>query len=288
MSRTIASFLLDLSLIAVCGVAVGQESSPTPSYLSDRGTGVPASLFGTYIREGELLIYPSYEYVIDDNREYQPEEFGLGPDVDFRGKFRSSAAQIFVGYGVTDWLALEFEAGYLKATLEKSALDPFPVPVKTEESGFGDIEGQIRARLWKETDHRPEIFSYLEITAPSQKDKVLIGDPDWEFRLGGGVIRGFRWGTMTFRGTVEYNRAESHWDLGEFSLEYLKRLSPRWRLFVAYEGGESGALDEWELITGLQWRISKLATLKLDNSIGTMSKAPDWTPQIGILFSFPP
>ena len=35
-----------------------------PVYLIDRGTGIPMSIFGTYVRDGELLVYPFYEYYL--------------------------------------------------------------------------------------------------------------------------------------------------------------------------------------------------------------------------------
>jgi len=62
---------------------------------------------------------------------------------------------------------------------------------------------------------------------------------------------------MTFKTTVEYNHGDHHWDLGETSLEYLRRLSPDWRILLAIEGGETGAPDEWVLVTAGQWRIAK-------------------------------
>jgi hypothetical protein len=71
------------------------------------------------------------------------------------------------------------------------------------------------------------------------------------------------------------------------SIEYLKRVSPRVRLFLSFEGGETGALDEWELIQGLQWRIAQSILIQVDNSLGLSSKATDWTPQIGLMFSRP-
>jgi len=62
---------------------------------------------------------------------------------------------------------------------------------KIEESRLGDIEGQIRLRWVKENEGRPEIFSYFEAVAPNQTDKLLIGTPDWEMKLGSGIIKGF-------------------------------------------------------------------------------------------------
>jgi hypothetical protein len=279
--------------VLVVMVAAGCAGLPLPAecqtdtYLKDRGPGVPASVFGTYIREGELLVHPFVEYVRDHNREYQPQQFGTGPDVNFRARFRSYAAQIFLGYGLTDWLAVEFEVAYINARFDKSPLDPFPTPSRIEESGIADIEGQVRARLLRESSRRPELFGYVEITPPSQTDKQLIAEPDWSFKPGIGLIKGFRWGTMTTRINAEYNNAESKFDLGEFSLEYLKRLSPDWRIFLAFEGGETGAMDEWELIPSVQWRLGRTLVLKLDSPVGLSSKANDWSPQIGLLLSLP-
>ena len=81
----------------------------------------------------------------------------------------------------------------------------------------------------------PEVFSYFETVFPLQKRKRLIGTQDWEFKLGTGVIRGFRWGTTTLRAAIAYDRAERKGELGEYAVEYLKRLSPAVRVFAAIE-----------------------------------------------------
>ena len=86
------------------------EPGSVPSYLRDRGVGTPTSMFGTYVREGELLVYPFYEYYRNADEEYSPDEFGYGLDEDFTGKFTQSEWLIFLGYGLTANLALEFEA----------------------------------------------------------------------------------------------------------------------------------------------------------------------------------
>lgn len=116
--------------VAARPVPVLAQEGTLPVYARDRGPGVPASIFGTYLRYRELVIYPFFEYTLDNDREYQPKEFGLGPDVDFRGRFRGTSSQVFLGYGVTDWLALELEAAYLTAKLEKSPADTFATPAK--------------------------------------------------------------------------------------------------------------------------------------------------------------
>ena len=74
-------------------------------------------MFGTYVRRGELLVYPFFEYYRDRNLEYKPVQLGYGLDQDFRGKYRASEGLLFTAYGLTDWLAVELEAAVIKATL---------------------------------------------------------------------------------------------------------------------------------------------------------------------------
>ncbi|MFZ0389497.1 MAG: hypothetical protein WAN36_03485, partial [Calditrichia bacterium] len=258
-----------------------------PPFPNDRGAAIPTSLFGTFIRPGELLVYPFFEYQLDNNREYQPAQYGYGKDEDFRAKFHGSSEQIYVGYGFTDWLVAEFEFAYMDVRFEKSPDDHSPLPPKIHETGLGDFEGQIRMRWAKETKGRPEIFGFLDVTVPSQNGKLLIRDPDWNFKPGIGVIKSFSWGTLLFRTDLEYNREASSPDIGETAIEYLRRFSPSGLLNLGIEGGEGGAPDEWNLITGVHLRLADWAYLKLNNSLGITSKATDWVPQGGLLFSFP-
>ena len=274
--------LVALLLAGVGGVGDAQVTTG-PRHSRDRGVGVPASVFATYIARGQLLVFPFFAYSRDNNREYNPAKLGYGLMQDFRGRFRSTEERLFLGYGLTDRLAVEFEAGFTRAQLNKAPNDTSTLPASITQSGFADIEGQLRYRLAQETDRRPEIFSYVEVTAPSQQAKKLIGDGIWDVRPGIGLVRGFGWGTMTTRVTVEYNHDDKSWDLGEFSIEYLRRLSSSLRLNLAIEGGETGAPDEWDLVSGLQWRLGDFLFLKLDNAIGLSSKATDWAPQIGIM-----
>lgn len=282
------AFLLALPLVlggtVLTGPLLAQEEYSS-AQLRDRGPGLPTSMFGTYIRGGQVLVYPFFAYTRDQNREYQPDQFGVGGDVDFRGQYWSTETGVMVSYGVQDWLALEFTTTYMKASLEKSPSDPYPTPQKTVESGLGDAEGQVRVRCFREAGHMPEMYAYMEITAPTQQDKVLIGDTEWDFKPGIGFARSFSWGTLSARTTGEYNHSEAKADFGETSIEYLKRLSRSWQVFLGVEGGEGGPLDEWHLVSDLAWRLSNNVTLKLDNTFGISSKANDWEPQFGILFS---
>jgi hypothetical protein len=252
--------------------------------LNDRGPGVPTSMFGTYIRKGELLVYPFYEYYHDRDLEYAPEEFGVPGDVDYRAHYRAHEGLVFLSYGITSDLAVEFEMAAIRAEFDKSPLDGSAVPSRIEESGLGDVEGQIRWRFRRETAHRPELFSYAEVVVPHDGDKPLIGTADWELKAGLGVVRGYWWGTLTARAAVEFAAAStSQFDVGEYAVEYLKRLSPAWRVYLGIEGSS----DELSLITEAQWHFNDRVFLRLNNGIGLTSKATDWSPEIGIVFSFP-
>lgn len=264
--------------------AAAADEPPVPVHLRDRGTGVATSMFGTYVRRGELLVYPFYEHYRDGNFEYKPEEFGFPGDLDFRGRYRANEGLIFLGYGLTDNLALEFEAAVISASLEKSPDDRSGLPSRIEESGLGDVEGQVRWRWREETESRPELFSYGEVVFPSNRDKLLIGTPDVELKLGTGIIRGFTWGTMTLRAAVQYEGGStSKIDVGEYALEYLKRVSPSFRLYAGLEGTQ----DELGLITEIQWHVHENVFIKLNNGFGLTSKATDWAPEVGVLFTLP-
>lgn len=249
---------------------------------SDRGPGLPTSMFGTYIEPGEIIVYPFFEYYRDRDAEYSPAELGYGLDEDFRGRYRAREGLIFLGYGLSERFAVEFEAAVISATLDKSPNDPSSMPARLDESGLGDVEGQLRWRWKNETANRPEVFSYFETVFPLQKQKRLIGTQHWEFKLGTGIVRGFTWGTTTLRAAIEYDGEEGSAALGEYALEYLKRISPALRLFAAVEGSE----DEVELITEAQWFLRPGLILKLNSSFGLTSKATDWAPEVGLMFSF--
>ena len=241
-------------------------------------------MFGTYIRRGEWIVYPFFEYYRDDDLEYKPEELGYPGEVDYLGRYRAKEGLLFLSYGLGQNLAIEVEAAYISASFEKAADDPSQAPARIEESGLGDVEGQIRWRFQQESERRPELFTFFETVIPHSQDKVLIGTPGWELKLGTGLVKGFGWGTLTARVAVEYSEASSsHFDLGEYAVEYLKRLSPRFRVYVGLEGTQ----DELSLITELQWHLGRNAFVRLNNGLGLTTKATDWTPEVGIVFTLP-
>ena len=259
-----------------------EDPQNLPVYLRDRGTGIPMSMFGTYVRKGELLVYPFYEYVKDDNLEYEPADFGFPSKREFRGRFRGHEALIFIGYGISDRLAIEIEAGVITAKFNKSGSDTTAVPAEIEESGLSDVEGQIRWRWNHESEGKPEVFNYFEYVFPTGEKNSLIGTSHWELKLGVGLIKGFSWGTVTFRVAAAYTTEENRVEPGEYAFEYLKRISEGFRFFVMLEGED----DELALVPEIQWHMTPNIFLKANTGFGVTSKANDFAPEVGIVFSF--
>lgn len=261
------------------------DTGHLPAFRRDRGAGVSLSAFGTYIQKGQVMIYPFFEYYYDDDFEYAPSDFVSGAlDKDFRGKYRATEELLMFAAGLTENLAVEFEFAIIQTRFEKDKSDgttDAQLPPVREEDGLGDVEGQIRYRWAGETDSRPEIFSYFETVIPTQDEGSLIGTTDWEFKLGSGLIRGFSWGTLTGRASIAYDKSEEVFELGEMSIEYLRRLSSKWRVYGAVEGTQ----DEVELLTEAQFHFSRHAFLKLNNGFGLTSKATGWAPEIGVLLT---
>jgi hypothetical protein len=285
-TRFTASILVQALFVLIAGTPAYGQQAPAqvqPEWLRDRGEGVSTSIFATYVTGGELLVSPFFEYYRDRNYEYSPSELGVPGDVDFRGRYRAHEGLLWLAYGVTDDVAVEFEMAVIKATLEKAANDSSALPLRMEESGLGDVEGQIRWRWRRETESRAELFSYGEWVAPHDRDKPLIGTADWEFKFGTGLVRGFGWGTLTARGAVEYDAgSSSEFDLGEYAVEYVRRLSPQWRVYAGVEGTQ----DEVELIGEAQWHMTPTVYVRLNLGVGVTSKATDLAPDIGVVFSF--
>jgi hypothetical protein len=271
---------VDALLLLAAAAAAPAAAQQSVDRARDRGAGIPTSMFGIYIEPGQVLLYPFFEYYRDSNAEYKPAELGYGLDRDFRAKYRASEGLIFLGWGISDRLAIEFEAAVISATQHKSPSDTSAMPARLEESGLGDVEGQLRWRWNRESESRPEIFSYFETVFPVQKAKKLIGTQDWELKLGTGVVRGFGWGTGTVRFGLAW--AEGAFELGEYAVEYLRRISPLLRVYAGIEGSE----DEVELITETQWTLAPRVLLKLNSAFGLTSKAADWAPEVGLLFTF--
>lgn len=270
-------------VLAIVPWGRGPAAQQLPSYLRDRGAGVRTSMLGTYVRKGELLLYPFFEWYADRNLEYKPGELGYGLLTDFRGRYRASEGILFLGYGLTEDLAVELEGAVITAEIRKSAADTSAMPSRVRESGLGDVEGQLRWRVQRERPNRPEIYTFFETVFPFQRNRTLIGTRDWEFAAGFGLSRGYRWGTLTLRAGAEYSRDARQVDAGEYAIEYLRRFSRAWRVVGAIEGVQ---LDEVSLLTEVQWSFAARATLKLNSGWGLTPNATDLAPEVGILFRF--
>lgn len=263
--------------------SLAAENANLPSYLSDRGTGLHTSLFGTYVQKGELLFYPFYEYTKSSDFEYKPSDLGHSGEKDYFGKETEQEYLVYFAYGFTDQLMAEFESAlYAQANFHKAPDDTSTVPNHLRESGVGDTEGQIRYRLLNETEGRPEVLGFFEVVLPLQKTKKLIGTQHWELAPGLNITKGFPIGTFSVKLSLSYTSDEHNIQSGEYALEYVKRLSPSWRTVLAVEGEQ----DEVSAIGEVQYWLAKNAMLKLNCGFGLTKKAPDIAPEVGIVFSF--
>ena len=261
--------------------AMGQE---LPAYLSDRGEGVTTSLFGTYVKKGELLVYPFYEYEKTTKEEYHGSELGYNGKEDYLGKKELHEALIFLAYGITEDLAVEFEtAFYETATLTKAEKDiTSGIPSEIKESGFSSTQAELRWRIRRETETQSEIYTALEAEFPLQKDKHIIGAQAWEIVAALGLVKGYSWGTLTERFSIEYDGGDKEVEFGEYALEYLKRLSEKWRVVTTLEG-HAGDIS---LIGEAQYFFNPGTFLKLNSGFGISGKTPSIAPEVGVLFTF--
>ncbi|MFN7973635.1 MAG: hypothetical protein U0166_15010 [Acidobacteriota bacterium] len=277
MTRRVTPLLCTLTL--ACAMASADD---LPYYLKDRGTGQSTSLFGTYDEKGEWLVYVFGEYTINKEDEYHGSELGYTDGIDYLGKFTEYEALVFVSYAFNDYVMFELEpAYYTTATLKKAKDDTTSgIPNEIKESGVGDVDMEVRWRYCKETEHRPEIFSYFEVTPGFAKNKTIIGTQETEYALGVGLTKGFHWGTLT--GRVSFAHNEEGGEFSEYALQYVKRISHKWSVVAAIEGEQ----EDIQAIGELQWHVSHHCTLKFNSGFGVTQKAEDFAPEVGVLFRF--
>jgi hypothetical protein len=245
----LATVFIALAFLVGASPCRAAESSGLPAYLSDRGDGIPTSLFGTYIREKKILLYLFYEYTRISNFEYSPKELGYPGEQEFFGEVDEHEALVFFAYAFNDSFALEFESAlYSSVDFKKSSDDTTAVPDKITESGLGDTEINLRWRYLKETASRPEFTFFFKTVFPFQEDKKLIGTQNWEFEPGIVLTKGFSIGTFAARVSVAYDTG-GDLDLGEWAIDYVKRLNPSWRgvlsLHAQQERGTETKLRLW-------------------------------------------
>jgi hypothetical protein len=280
----LAAVLLAIAFLGGAVPCRAAEPLGFPAYLTDRGDGIPTSLFGTYIREKEFLFYPFYEYTRTKKFEYSPSELGFSGNQEFLGKLVEREALVFFAYAFSDSLAIELESAlYSSAEFTKASDDTTGVPSRIRESGLGDTETNLRWRYLKETASRPEATFFFKTVFPLQKNKKLIGTQDWEFEPGMVLTKGYPFGTLALRLSVAYDTGERKLDFSEWAIDYVKRLTPNWRVVLSLEGEQA---DEVSIIGEVQYVLSKNAMLKINCGFGLVEKAPDFAPEIGVMFTF--
>ncbi len=174
----------------------GSEPTGLPSYLYDRGDGIP--------------------YTGDNN---------------FFGKVIHREFLVFFAYAFNDSLAVEFESAlHSSIDFRKDPSDNSNVPGRIRESGLGDTETNIRWRFQKETEARPEVTFFFKSVFPLQKDKKLLGTQDWEFSPGVVLTKGFSFGTLALKLS-----AIKLGERGDYAIDYVKRLSQNWRVVLSLE-----------------------------------------------------
>lgn len=258
----------------------GQPVSDSIYYRQDRGAGITTSLFGTYIEKGDFIVYPFYEHYIENKNEYNPKLLGFNQDKSYTEKFSAHEELIYFGYGITEWLMVEMEASIIQAKQRKSSLDNSNMPAVYRENGIENIEGQFRWHYWKEKQHRPELFSYLLAVLPTQGSHRLIGTQGYEFKFGTGLIKGFRFGTISTHLAIQYNTEDKNYEFGGITIEYLKRINKTFRVYAGLEG----IPDATELITEIQIFPQPWMFIRLNNAFGISPEATDIAPEIGVVF----
>ena len=85
------------------------------------------------------------------------------------GKRQASEGLVFAGHALADRLALEIEAAVISATVEESSADSSASPDKIEESGLGNLEGQLRVRWTRGDDRRQRSSATLRPSLPCRR-----------------------------------------------------------------------------------------------------------------------
>ena len=254
-----------------------------PVYLRDRGPGVATSEPGTYLRQGQWLVHPFYEFESKSATEYQGSELGFEGDETYLGRSNEIQAMLLVAYGVTPDLVVELESTlYRRAILNRAADDTTSgMPERIRESGSGAVEAEVRWRVARETERRPEFFANVEVGPPVLQDQELIGNSDWEVEVGLGAAKGLRWGTVTARASLAFEVGDGSAALGEYAVEYFSRLSERWNVAAAVEGEN----DQLTALGELQWRYRRDARVRINVGFGLTEFAPDYTIKLGVAFA---
>ena len=280
------------AIAALCGIwlchnpAGAAEVPGSPGYLRDRGPGVPTSLSGIYLTPGEWLGAASYQDLENRGFQYTPDDFGFADTNDYLGEYRFSGGFFFLGYGLNESIALALKVTGGSTKLTKASDDPSAMPAEIKESGISEIAPELTWRFITENVDRPELYAFVSILIPHDRDKDLIGTQDWVVLPGIGLNRGFSWATLSARMNFEYDAAsESTLDFGKWSVEGQRRFSDSWWVSVGLEGQVGGAtnFDEAWQTAFIQWSPTPHIAVRFGSRIGLTQMTEGWTGEIGIV-----
>jgi len=172
----------------------------------------------------------------------------------------------------------------VSARFERSSLDTSGTPATIKESGFTDLAAQARLRLASEQGKATEIFASLEFIPATHRGKKLISDRWTDLKGEIGLVRGFQFGTMTLKTTVEWNHGTT---LGprQHRWSTCDRCRPSGGCSWRSRAARAGAMDEWVFVTAAQWRIS-IAPFSSFPTASAWRRIHDWEPQVGIMLAF--
>jgi hypothetical protein len=275
--------LLATLLAASVEPARAADANGAGDFRRDRGEGMPTSLFGTWIDPGEVLVYPFHEYTRRTHYDYKPADLGYEGTTDYAGRFTEREWLLFAAWRFDPAWAIEFESAlHTSIDFRKSPEDASAVPERVRESGLGDTEAQMRWRAMVETASSPELTAYFKTVFPLQRNAKLRGTQHWEFGPGLAATKGLSFGTVQARLSATYETGEKKLKLGEYAIDYYRRLSTDWRLALSLEGLD----DEVDAIGELQYVLARNALLKLNFAYGVTNKARGIAPEIGVMFRF--
>ena len=113
-------------------------------------------------------------------------------------------------------------------------------------------------------------------------DKKLLGAQHWEFALGLVLTKGSSFGTLALRLSSTFDTGDPKFKFSEYAIDYVNRLSPNWRVAFSLEGDE----DERQVISELQYTLTRNTVLKMNLGLEITKTAPDFAPEIGAMFRF--
>ena len=109
-----------------------------------------------------------------------------------------------------------------------------------------------------------------------------LGNQEWVVVPGIGLIKGYAWGTLNGRFSLEYAPEEGLVEAGEYGLEYLKRLSSVWRTVAVVEGSGDAISSAFEA----QWFVAPEVFAKFNIGFGLTPPADDFGYETGIVAYF--